>query len=180
MSSTSITLRPAVLGDVAILERWDQQPHVIAATRDTDAETAFDDRDWREELAGQSEFSRYFIAEADGRPIGAMQIIDPHREPEHYWGDIEPNLRALDIWIGELADTEKGYGRSMMRLAMQRCFAVPEVTAVVIDPLRSNIRAHRFYQRLGFNVVGPQRFGEDDCLVHKLARQDWRERFPDD
>lgn len=181
MSSSSVTLRPATLEDVAVLERWDREPHVIAATSDDpDVETAFGDHDWRQELALQSEFSGYFIAEADGRPIGAMQIIDPHREPEHYWGDIEPNLRALDIWIGKLADTGKGYGRSMMRLALQRCFSAREATAVVIDPLSSNIRAHRFYQRLGFKVVGPRRFGEDHCLVHKLIREDWRERFPED
>jgi aminoglycoside 6'-N-acetyltransferase len=180
MSSASVTLRPATLKDVAVLERWDRAPHVIAATSDDPgAKTAFGDHDWRQELARQSEFSCYFIAEVDGRPIGAMQIIDPQREPEHYWGDIEANLRAVDIWIGELADTGKGYGRSMMRLALQRCFAAPEVTAVVIDPLGSNTRAHRFYQRLGFKVVGPRRFGEDNCLVHKLARQDWREQLPE-
>ena len=30
-----------------------------------------------------------------------MQIIDPQLRPTHYWGDVEANLRALDIWIGE-------------------------------------------------------------------------------
>jgi aminoglycoside 6'-N-acetyltransferase len=58
----------------------------------------------------------YWIAEIDGRPIGAMQLCDPHREPTHYWGEIEPNLRALDIWIGEPDARGKGYGEMMMRL----------------------------------------------------------------
>jgi aminoglycoside 6'-N-acetyltransferase len=48
------------------------------------------------------------------------------------------------------------------------------VTAVVIDPLASNVRAHRFYARLGFKPVGERRFGPDDCLVHELTRGDWR------
>ena len=61
----------------------------------------------------------------------------------------------------------------MMRLALEICFADPRVTAIVIDPLASNTRALRFYQRLGFEPVGRRRFGEDDCLVHELTRERW-------
>jgi RimJ/RimL family protein N-acetyltransferase len=73
-----------------------------------------------------------------GRPIGFVQIIDPAREESHYWGDCEPNLRAIDIWIGEADCLNKGYGTQMMRLAIERCFADPSVTAILIDPLASN------------------------------------------
>jgi hypothetical protein len=55
-------------------------------------------------------------------------------------------------------------------------FADPRVTAIVIDPLHSNTRAHSFYRRLGFRPVGRQKFGEDDCLVHRLTRDDWEAR----
>ena len=82
----------------------------------------------REELAAQDELSQYFMAELDGRPIGAMQICDPHLETSHYWGEIAPNLRAIDIWIGAPADRGKGYGTQMMRLALERCFADSRVT----------------------------------------------------
>jgi aminoglycoside 6'-N-acetyltransferase len=61
----------------------------------------------------------------------------------------------------------------MMRLALDRCFADARVTAVVIDPLASNVRAHRFYARLGFKPIGRRTFGADDCLVHELTRRDW-------
>lgn len=68
-----------------------------------------------------------------------------------------------------------------MRLAFRRCFADPTVTAIVIDPLASNTRAHKFYQRLGFVPVGLQIFDEDDeCLVHRPSREVWRARFPED
>jgi aminoglycoside 6'-N-acetyltransferase len=170
-----LVLRPATLADVPTLEAWDREPHVVAATTDRpDAEIAFGDHDWRAELSMQSDVYRYFIAELDGRPIGAMLTIDPHLEPTHYWGAIEPGLRALDIWIGRAEHLGRGHGREMMRLAIDACFADPSVTAVVIDPLASNTRAHRFYQRLGFEPVGRQLFGEDDCLVHRLERAAWR------
>lgn len=169
-----VRLRPAVAGDAVLLRAWDAQPHVIRATTDRhDAERAFADSDWDEELAAQSDVFRYFIAELDGRPIGAMLVIDPAREPSHYWGVIEPDLRAIDIWIGEPDALGQGHGSDMMAQMIEACFAEPEVGAIVIDPLASNARAHRFYQRLGFEVVGRRLFGEDDCLVHRLVRARW-------
>jgi aminoglycoside 6'-N-acetyltransferase len=169
-----IQLRPATNADIPTLERWDHEPDVISATSDDpDAPKAFGDLYWPDELAMQSTVYEYFIAELDGRPIGAMQIIDPHLEPTHYWGEIAPNLRAVDIWIGDAADRGRGYGEQMMRLALERCFADPAVTGIVIDPLASNVRAHRFYQRLGFRPVGRRMFGDDDCLVHELTRRAW-------
>ena len=170
----TVTLRTATAADIRWLQIWDKDPVVIAcASDDPNASMAFEDIDWAEEIAMQSDVSEYLIAEVDGRPIGAMQICDPHREPTHYWGAIAPNLRAIDIWIGAAADRGRGYGAQMMRLALQRCFAEPSVTGIVIDPLASNTRAHVFYRRMGFKPVGRRLFGDDDCLVHKLSREDW-------
>ena len=173
----TVRLRPATLEDVEHLEAWDREPHVIAcATDDPDAETAFEGIDWAHEIATSSDVGFYLIAEVDGRPIGAMQVIDPHLEPTHYWGDVEPGQRALDIWLGPRDALGHGYGTHMMSQAIDACFADPEVDAVIIDPLASNTDAHRFYRRLGFQPVGRRRFGADDCLVHRLERTDWRAR----
>jgi aminoglycoside 6'-N-acetyltransferase len=169
-----LRLRPATLNDATVLEGWDTDPDVIAATTDDGkTERAFGGLDWREELGQASDASYYLIAEVDGRPVGAMQICDPHVEPTHYWGQIEPNLLAIDIWIGAAADRNKGYGREMMRLAHERCFADPVVTAIVIDPLASNLRAIAFYHRLGYVNVERRSFGDDDCLVLRLTRDTW-------
>jgi len=162
-----INLRPATSADLALLQHWDEQPHVI----DSDPN---DDWHWEIELDRTPEWREQLIAELDGRAIGFIQIIDPALEESHYWGDIPMNLRAIDIWIGEEADLGKGYGTTMMQLALARCFADPRVTAVLIDPLANNTRAHRFYERLGFQFVEPRRFGEDDCFVYRLNRTDWR------
>jgi aminoglycoside 6'-N-acetyltransferase len=175
-----IRLRPATLADAPVLKAWDEDPAVIAATTDDpNATAAFDGIVWEDELAAQSDVSRHYIAERDGRPIGGMQIIDPHLEPTHYWGDCAPNLRAIDIWIGAPGDRGKGHGEEMMRQAIELCFADPKVTAILIDPLASNTRAHAFYQRMGFTPVGRRLFNdEDDCLVQELTRETWRRRHP--
>lgn len=162
-------LRPATAADAPLLSYWDTKPHVIAA-RGEDSGI-----DWDDELARQSEFSAYVIAELDGRPIGLMQIIDAAREETHYWGDIDEGLAAIDICIGEEADLRRGYGTRMMHLALQRCFRDPATKAVMIDPLASNIRAHRFYERLGFRFVERRMFGDDDCLVLRLDRETWQQ-----
>ena len=176
-----IVLRPMTLSDVPLLDLWDRQPHVKAATSDDPCQTkAFGDTYWPDELPLVAPDNQYFMAELEGRPIGAMQIIDPRTEQAHYWGEIEPNLRAIDIWIGAADDLGKGYGEAMMRRAFQMCFADPAVTAIVIDPLASNVRAHKFYRRLGFAPEGRRLFGDDDCLVHRLTRAVWLRRFPAD
>jgi aminoglycoside 6'-N-acetyltransferase len=114
------------------------------------------------------------IAEAEGRPIGFMQLIDPALEEAHYWGDCGPDLRAIDIWIGDIEDTRRGLGTQMMQAALARCFADTEVRAVLIDPQATNTDAHRFYRRLGFEFVRQQRFNEDECFVFELTRAGWR------
>ena len=172
-----VRLRPARLDDVPTLQAWDREPHVIACSSDDDAaDVAFGGIDWPEELAAASPVSFHLIAEVDGRPIGAMQVCDPHLEPTHYWGEIEPGLRAMDIWIGPADALSRGYGAQMMTLAINAAFADPEVKAVVIDPLNTNVDAHRFYHRLGFADVGRRMFDEDDCLVMRLDRAAWHGR----
>ena len=173
----SILLRPATVEDVPTLERWDLDPAVISATTDDhDADQAFGDHDWSVEIQRQTADCYFLIAECDGRPVGGLQIIDPHTEPTHYWGEIAAHLRAIDIWIGDAADRDKGYGTSMMQLAHARCFADPLVTAIVIDPLASNVRAIAFYRRLGYVPIGRQTIGEDDCYVHRLERTTWQQQ----
>lgn len=169
--SSSVTLRPATIADLALLRHWDEQPHVVESDPN-------DDWGWEVELDRSPDWREQLIAEVDGRALGFVEIIDPAREDGHYWGEVPGNLRAIDIWIGEATDLGRGYGTRMMELALERCFADPEVVAVIIDPLATNTRAHRFYERLGFRFVERRRFGEDDCFVYRLPRADWAGQAP--
>jgi aminoglycoside 6'-N-acetyltransferase len=161
-----LRLRPATPADLPLLTRWDDEPHVLESDPN-------DDWGWETELARDPDWREQLIAEVDGVPIGFVQIIDPAREDSHYWGEAPAHLRAIDIWIGEAGYLGRGHGTAMMRLALARCFADPSVTAVLIDPLASNTRAHVFYERLGFRFVERRQFGLDDCFVYRLERADW-------
>jgi aminoglycoside 6'-N-acetyltransferase len=161
-------LRPANPDDLALVRRWDAQPHVIESDPN-------DDWEWEQELARDPDWREQLVAEVGGRPVGFIQIIDPKREESHYWGECEENLRAIDIWIGEPTDLGRGLGTQMMTQAIERCFSDPLVCAILVDPLASNTRARRFYERLGFGFVEHRRFGQDECAVYALGRAAWLE-----
>lgn len=147
-----------------MLTDWDSKPHIIA-TRGAD-----DAFNWQLELGRNPEWRELLIAELGGRAIGFVQIIDPALEETRYWGDVEQDLRAIDIWIGEENDLGRGFGTEIMQLALTRCFLDARVTGVLVDPLASNVRAHGFYERCGFRFVERRRFGQDDCFVYRVER----------
>ncbi|MEQ8954706.1 MAG: GNAT family N-acetyltransferase [Gammaproteobacteria bacterium] len=165
----TIRLRRATPDDLDLLQHWYRQPHVLAATGGGDEEW-----DLAGDIVATEPWLETLVAEDDGRPVGFLQIIDPHLEATHYWGDVEPGQRALDIWIGESTNIGKGYGRQIMEQAFGRCFADENVWAIIIDPLLSNTNAHGFYERLGFEYVEDREFDEDLCRIYRFTRQRWQ------
>jgi len=162
----ALILRPASISDLEILKYWETQPHVMESGIE-------DEWEWETELLRNPPWRDQLIAEVDGRSIGCLQIIDPAEEESHYWGDVETGLRAIDIWIGEAEFLNRGFGTRMMNQALERCFTDPEVNAILIDPLRRNLKAQRFYRRFGFKELEQRFFGDDDCLVFRLNREDY-------
>lgn len=163
MAAQLVTLRPATSDDLQLLKFWHRQPHVIAAVGD-------DDWGWEKELNRHPPWREQLIAEVAGHPIGFLEIIDPSQDDERYWGCIAEGHRAVDIWIGDPDYLGQGYGTQMMELAIERSFADPLVTTILVDPLEQNGPAHRFYERLGFEYVIQRTFGEDRCSVFRLTR----------
>ncbi len=159
-------LRTATLDDLDLVRHWDEQPHVIESDPN-------DDWGWEQELARDPDWREQLVAEVEGRPVGFIQIIDPALEDSHYWGDCPPDLRAIDIWIGEESDLGRGFGTRMMQLALERCFEEPTVRSVLVDPLVSNHRARRFYERMGFRFVENRKLAADECAVYQLDRRRW-------
>ena len=159
-----ITLRPATINDLDLVKYWDSKQHVIDCDPD-------EEWNWEMELKQNPEWREQLIAELNGEPIGFIQIIDPFKEETNYWGNVEQNKRAIDIWIGEEDNLNKGYGTIMMKLAIEKCFDKQNVSGILIDPLKTNIKAHRFYERLGFEFLGQRTFDNSICYVYELKRK---------
>lgn len=167
----ALNLRPATLEDAPLLRRWDTVQEVISSDPDSDWE-------WETELGRDVDWREQWIMQWNGRDIGFLQIIDPQLEEGHYWGDCGPDLRAVDLWIGEPDCLGRGLGTRIMRIALARCFAPSNVKEVWVDPLASHQIVHPFYQRLGFEPVGERAFDLDVCLVHRLTRERWLKHRP--
>jgi len=167
-----IHLRTAVINDILVLKHWDKQPHVLRARNLTEPDTEWN---WEAEINRTPFWRELLIGEVDDRPAAFLQIIDPNEEDTHYWGNVPPGQRAIDIWIGEEQDMGKGYGTVLMQLALDRCFANEAVQTVVIDPLEENKKARTFYEKLGFTFVAQRMFGEDRCSVYQIDRWEWME-----
>jgi len=172
MTDRALSIRNATIEDIDQLYKWDEKPHVQASIS-TSGTQSFD-VDWKDELSPRTDGTELFIAEAGGVAIGAMQIIDPAKERTHYWGPVAFDLRAIDIWIGEASYLGQGYGTGMMTWAIEHCFTPAEVRMIIIDPLANNLRAHKFYQALGFELIGRRLFdAESDCCLFQLTRRCW-------
>ncbi|MBL0083025.1 MAG: acetyltransferase [Saprospiraceae bacterium] len=165
-----ITLRLANAEDAEVLKYWDTQPHVM----DSDPDDAWN---WDSELTREPFWRKQIIAEWQGKPVGFMQIIDPKHEDTHYWGEIGEGYRAIDIWIGLAENIGKGFGTQMMTQALKMCFEEEGVREVLIDPLVSNVKAIRFYQKLGFIPVEKKYFGDDYCWVMSINAENWSKRL---
>jgi aminoglycoside 6'-N-acetyltransferase len=168
LTQSNILLRKATAADVPLLRHWDEQPHVNKSDPN-------DDWHWEEELGREVSWREQLIAEQNGRPIGFIQIIDAAEEASHYWGDVPPGIKAIDIWIGEATDLGKGYGTVMMQMAIARCFEDHSTNSILIDPLQSNTRAQKFYKKIGFVFLRNQVFDEDHCCVYELTRSRWQD-----
>jgi len=84
---------------------------------------------------------------------------------------VDPGHRAIDLWIGEPEARNRGYGTQIMEQAIERCFSDPSVHTILLDPLESNQRANRFYERLGFEFVARREFCGQQCCVYRLRRE---------
>jgi len=158
-----ISLRTATIEDLDLLLYWDKKQHIIDSDPD-------DDWNWALELNRQPKWREQLIAELDGQPIGFVQLIDPAKEETNYWGNVEQDKRAIDIWIGEEENLGKGYGTIMMNLIKHRCFCNHTVTGILVDPLKSNTMAHRFYKKNGFEFIEERNFQGMLCFVYEFKK----------
>jgi len=171
MKRPQCSYRLAVPADLSTLRYWDQQPHVILSDNDESWEWTLKD------LTDNPSWQSLWITQVDGRDVGVIQIIDPAEEETHYWGEMPPHQRALDIWIGEAHDLGKGYGTAFMKMALEHCFSDPKVEAVWVDPLETNQRVHSFYELLGFEWVANRWFDKDYCRVYRMDRSAYQVHY---
>jgi len=98
------------------------------------------------------------ILEYKERPIGYLQYF--RIEAEEYKVSEIINLQTysspygIDLFIGETNHWNKGVGTKLLLAGLRYLFEYENADVIFIDPLTSNKRAIRCYEKCGFKPVG--------------------------
>jgi GNAT superfamily N-acetyltransferase len=105
---------------------------------------------WESELA--DERYAFQLAEADGRPVGYVKLGPPELPVETKGPAIElRQFYLLHEWRGV------GVAHALMEWAMEEA-RVRGARQMFLSVYTANCRARRFYERYGFQEVGPYKF----------------------
>ena len=91
---------------------------------------------------------------AAGVTVGFLQVYHANSDP--FWQDfgVPRETFGVDLAIGEAGARNRGVGRTVLRLLIERLFALPNVSRVQIDPDPENARAIRAFGAAGFVAHG--------------------------
>jgi RimJ/RimL family protein N-acetyltransferase len=96
-----------------------------------------------------------FIIGIDGRDAGYIQCyrIDDHPDYARQI-DLEPGAVGIDLFIGEAAYRNRGYGSAVLRAFLDEIvFGTMAAQTAIIAPEPGNTRAIRSYEKAGFRWI---------------------------
>lgn len=140
-----LVLRPSEEGDLPKFYQWEQLPEVhqffSISERQTplDVETAF-----RAGEADEGTVQYTILRRSDGRPIGRVVLADRILG----W-----KVEIFRIYLGELDQRGRGYGRQAMQAVLRHCFEDWAMERVYLDHYTGN-PASQLYLSLGFQYEG--------------------------
>lgn len=91
------------------------------------------------------------IAKEDVRPIGRVYITSLNRKAD--------SLDITRIYIGDISDRGRGYGREAVELLLGHCFEKLSMERVTLDYYLGNKTAAELYKKIGFSKEGIARHG---------------------
>lgn len=106
---------------------------------------------------------RYTI-EIDGQPVGYIQTYVQRDHPDYLRQvDVDPDAVAMDLFIGDPAYRNRGWGREVIRAFLdQIVFGAMNADLAMIAPNPENARAVRAYANAGFGPVKTIYVVDDD------------------
>lgn len=153
-------------GDLPLMRRWLETPHVAEWWGDPDTEL-----DHIRDMIEGRDSTRPFIFTVDGEPAGYIQFwfIGHHQNAtwiaEHPWlAELPADTVGVDLTIGDPDKLGRGIGSEVLRLFAEHLLWQGH-QIVIIDPDPANRRAVRAYEKAGFRPI-PRLFGRTgDTLI---------------
>ena len=143
-----VSLRPLVEDDVPLLARWFFDPDVLQwlqISEDPPHLRTLEAIRERFVMMRDDPFTEVWRIDADGRPIGEIELVDIH----------ELQRRAeVHLSIGEKAVWGRGHGSRAVRLVLQHAFENLRLRRVFAMADADNARVIRLFDKCGFAREG--------------------------
>jgi RimJ/RimL family protein N-acetyltransferase len=173
IDAEGISFRPLFEGDLDLLHRWLNTPHVLewwanpGPTREQVAEE-YAPRVLKEERV------ECFVMMYGERPIGFIQQY-PVDDANPYAPYVPSLARAagIDLFIGEPDLVHRGLGSALIRRFLEEVVFAGDVSVCVIDPSERNRIAIRAYEKAHFRHIATfQQEGERDRTYLMIATKE--------
>lgn len=155
IESGPLRIRPLreVPADIADLARWLSDPRVLEfyEGRDNPHDEALVREVFFEEL---KDGETRCIMEFEGKALGYIQFYRVWPDELDEFG-FAPDLTVygIDLFIGEPDSWGRGIGTRMVRLLLEYLFRFAGAAAAILDPVVTNARGIRSYEKSGFRMV---------------------------
>ena len=151
----TIALRPMTDDDLPLLHGWLQRAHVAEWWGGEDARLDFEQvrAKYLPRVMAAERVTPY-IATLDGVPFAYAQSYVALGCGGGWWEDeTDPGVRGIDQFLAERSQLGQGLGTRLVNALVALLFANPHVTKIQADPVPSNLRAIRCYEKAGFTAV---------------------------
>lgn len=144
LSGKHIALAVMTEADQPKFQEWLQNPVLREQIDDARVPTMEDQKKWF--LRVQNPDRKFFslITVPDGTLIGNCGFVDI---------DQAKHEATLRITIGDSASHSKGYGTEAVGLLLQHGFGEMGLKRILLKVLKSNLRAVKTYEKVGFTVL---------------------------
>ena len=147
-----ITLRLMTEQDLPMLHDWLNRPHIVEWWGGEAERPTLNDvlEHYLPRVLAKESVTPY-IAMLGEEPIGYAQSYVALGSGDGWWEEeTDPGVRGIDQSLANPTQLNKGLGTKLVRALVDRLFSDPSVTKIQTDPVPSNLRAVRCYEKAGF------------------------------
>lgn len=142
--------KPLQVHDLIKLCTWFKKPHVKEW--------------WNDHLSDDEIKAKYqkrigskiivsYIFYVDEKPIGFIQYYFANKVGLEGWPSEADDTVGIDLFIGEEAYINHGYGTKMIKAFVDKLFSELNIHKILVDVDPENKRAQRCYEKVGFVFV---------------------------
>jgi len=169
MSEPRIEFRPLRKEDLPLLLEWLNRPHVAEWWHDEGSLVELEAEYFPPvESPGDA---RPYIAYAGERPVGYIQSYVAADFGTGWWpGQHDHGVLGIDQFLTDPNDLGRGLGTALVERFTAFLFEDPAVIRIVVDPLPTNRRAIRCYEKAGFRPIDTITTPDGPALLMTLER----------